>query len=92
MNFGPKTLCYIAWRLQEPLSFQLTKAYAGAFVRLPRERLLRLKRSSVENGQKTLAVPGGLEPPTNGLGNRCSVLLSYGTAVGRSGRVGGEPA
>ena len=26
-----------------------------------------------------VAVPGGLEPPTNGLGNRCSVLLSYGT-------------
>ena len=28
-----------------------------------------------------MAVPGGLEPPTNGLGNRCSVLLSYGTRV-----------
>ena len=29
-----------------------------------------------------MAVPGGLEPPTNGLGNRCSVLLSYGTVRG----------
>ena len=28
-----------------------------------------------------MAVPGGLEPPTNGLGNRCSVLLSYGTSL-----------
>ena len=23
----------------------------------------------------------GIEPPTNGLGNRCSILLSYGAKV-----------
>ncbi len=26
-----------------------------------------------------VAVPGGFEHPTFGLGNRCSILLSYGT-------------
>src|ERR1039458_3719211 len=28
---------------------------------------------------RKLAVPRGVEPPTFGLGNRCSILLSYGT-------------
>jgi hypothetical protein len=29
--------------------------------------------------------PGGVEPPTNGLGNRCSIHLSYGANVPHNG-------
>jgi hypothetical protein len=40
---------------------------------------LRIKRGW---SHKEMVTPGGLEPPTRGLGNRCSIHLSYGAGDG----------
>ena len=38
-------------------------------------------RASGAIGTRGMAVPGRLELPTFGLGNRCSIRLSYGTKL-----------
>ena len=40
---------------------------------MPLEALQRLRKDEME-------APGRVELPTNGLGNRCSIHLSYGAA------------
>ena len=60
---------------------RLTRTGRGICRALPANGQPRCKHSHL-GASETLAIPGGLEPPTNGLGNRCSVLLSYGTAQG----------
>jgi integrase len=39
-----------------------------------------LRKSTPDVGLSEVA-PGGVEPPTSGLGNRCSILLSYGAVI-----------
>jgi hypothetical protein len=43
------------------------------------ERLVTACQPTDRKRQLILAVPAGLEPATFGLGNRCSIRLSYGT-------------
>ena len=37
---------------------------------------------------KQMVRPGGFEPPAHGLGNRCSIHLSYGRRIKKSGDPG----
>ena len=47
--------------------------------------LLSYGRSPVSDSRTYLVAPAGLEPATCGLGNRCSILLSYGATHERYG-------
>jgi hypothetical protein len=40
-----------------------------------------MRSISVRHGVHMLEAPGRVELPTNGLGNRCSIHLSYGAVV-----------
>src|SRR5690606_11006304 len=56
-------------------------ATAAAGEERPRSRSSgwRSRARGQRPARRTLVIPGGLEPPACGLGNRRSILLSYGT-------------
>ena len=46
--------------------------------RPPRRNSMGERRFRCADSESVVVAPGGVEPPARGLGNRCSIRLSYG--------------
>lgn len=67
----------VPWNVITFVSAEEEASEQGRCQNLPGMHVSGLDRLLVE-------APGGVEPPTNGLGNRCSIHLSYGAKAERT--------
>ncbi len=69
-------------RHEQTVAVALRTIIAQDSVQRPRHKNRKAQSMVTMEVVESMGAPGGVEPPTNGLGNRCSIQLSYGAASG----------